>query len=294
VFDCWHAARVEQSGYGTEPTGAARELTSVPVDDWDAVEDPLALFGVEDAGNGAVLLDLSGLRWLLPIHLVAAASLAHAHAGTGRAVRLVGPEDAETAHYAGRMRLGKLLDAVGAEHDVPSVRERDLRTELLEVTMLQGPDDVRRLAELVHDKVRATDAAAAAALFDCLAELGSNVYDHAGTVGFAAAQTLPRTGYVRFAVGDAGVGLLETLRRHEARTDRDAIALALSGASRLPDRDRGRGLPSTLELVSVFGGSLHVVTGHASVNATSIGRTHRDVAVAYGGTLLEGTVRTAR
>jgi hypothetical protein len=264
------------------------------VDDWDATEEPLALFGVREADDGTVMLDLRDVRWLLPIHLVAAASLAHGHAEAGRSVRLAGPGDVDTAHYAGRMRLGRLLDAVGAAHDVPTVRERDLRTELLEVTMLQGPDDVRRLAELVHDKVRATDAAAAAALYDCLAELGSNVYDHAGTVGFAAAQTLPRTGYVRFAVGDAGVGLLSTLRGHDARTHRDAIALALSGTSRLPDRDRGRGLPSTLELVSGFGGSLHVVSGTASVNATSTGRTHRDVLVAYGGTLLQGSVRTAR
>jgi hypothetical protein len=55
------------------------------------------------------------------------------------------------------MRLGLALDRMGVEHDLPSVREHDRRGQLLEISKIATPDDVRSLAELVHQAVSDSD-----------------------------------------------------------------------------------------------------------------------------------------
>jgi hypothetical protein len=127
------------------------------------------------------------------------------------------------------------------------------------------------------------------ALFDCLGELGENVDEHSGTVGFAVAQTFPTTGFVRFAVADAGAGLLGTLRERGARTDEEATRLALAGTSRRTEGLGGWGLPHVLDLVTRLGGHIFVATGQVSVVATS--RAVRAAAApAFPGTVLEGSI----
>lgn len=250
--------------------GTGRELSSA-----------LAAVGVRD---DAATVDLRHVTWFDPLLLVAVASMAHGAYRRGRRFRLRGPADPDRASYAARMRLGHTLDRLGADHDLPRVSERDRRGELLEVSMLAGPADVRDLAALVHDKVRDADRIAAAALYQSLCEIGGNVPEHSGTQGFMAAQTLRHAGQVRFAVADSGVGLLGTLRGRGAVDDEHALTLALSGVSSLPGPERGQGLSSTLHLVSELGGSVALASGQAAVVASGPGR-HRLSAPAFTGTL---------
>ncbi len=195
------------------------------------------------------------------------------------------------------MHLGRVLDVMGAEHDLPRVRERDLAGDLLEVRELRTAQDARSLAQVVHGKTVSRDEDVAEALWEAITELGANVQDHARrpggpeTPGFCAAQSIPATGEVRFAVADSGRGLLATLASRGAHDDRDAIVLALSGTSRLDQPDRGRGLPNTLELVTEFGGDLYVASGAASTMATSARRVHKALHTPFPGTLVQGRVR---
>jgi hypothetical protein len=216
------------------------------------------------AGDEGTEIDL-GDTFLEPKHLAGLAAAAHRLRRRGP-VRVHGPRESEKAHYAARMRVGRALDAVGVRHDLARVQERDRSGELLEVTLLRTADDARRLAALVHAKVAPTDAQAAEALWEGLTELGENVQDHAAagardSSGFCAAQTMPTNGDVLFAVADSGVGLLSTLLRRGARNDREAIVMALAGTSRLDDAGRGRGLRTTLDMVSGLGGHLYVGVG---------------------------------
>lgn len=235
-------------------------------------------------------IDLTYQRWLRPLHLCTIAAVAARCCSTNTTFRLTGPSDRSVANYAARMRLGRALEGLGAAHDLPSVRERDLRGELLELSELRSPDETRALAALVRDKVEPHDQAAAHALWESLAEIGGNVTDHSQSTGFAAAQSF-RDGRIHFAVADAGVGLRATLTHRGARTDRDALQLALSGTSRhIGDPDRGTGIPTTLRHVSELDGSLYIASGGASVRATSAGRAHGELPSVFRGTVLEGVL----
>ena len=226
--------------------------------------------------------------WLQPAHLVGVAALAQACAG---ALRLrVGPT---RTSYAARMHLGVVLSALGAQHELPSVPERARERDLLEVTPLTSADGTRRLAELVRGKVAERDERAADALYECLTELGANVQEHSGTTGFAAAQTLVRRREVLFAVADSGRGLAGTLASRGARTDAQALQLALRGVSRLDAPDRGLGLRTMTGLVDRLGGSLALVSGAASAVAAGPDEQHREARTPFAGTLVQGRISLA-
>ncbi len=241
---------------------------------------------------GQHVLDLTARSWVDPAHLVAAAALAHAHAAADLPLRVLSPRGADPHHYAGRMHLGRVLDHLGIQHDVPTgVLERDRHADLLEVRPIGSEDDARALAALVATKVRPDSAPASDVLYSCVAEMALNVADHAGAVGYVAAQTLPQVGAIKFAVADAGRGLRATLSVRGASSDDDAVGMALSGRSRLDAPGRGTGLPTTLRELTALEGSLFLLSGGAAVTASSNGRIRQPVDVPFPGTLVQGVLR---
>jgi hypothetical protein len=236
------------------------------------------------------VLDLRGLSWLDPLHLVGAAAIAQRAAACGSRLRLSGLRGNQ-AGYASRMHLGAIVDHFGGSHDLPvNGRELDRSDSLLEVTELATAGDVRHLSALVHDRVADHDAEIAHALHTALAEIGANVCDHSGTVGFMAAQTLPSQGVLRFAVADAGVGLLGTLASQGAEDDRMAITMALSGTSRRQGPGHGTGLPTAVTVVSRLGGEVLLASGSEVTTANARGRRHAELASGFAGTMFEGWV----
>lgn len=261
----------------TRPTPAAR-LQSLAV---QVVDDE-------------VLLDLSGLSWLDPLHLVGAAAIAELAAARGSRLRLRGLRG-NPAGYASRMRLGAIVEHFGGAHDLPvNERELDRSDSLLEVTELATGSDVRLLSGLVYDRIAGHDAEIADALHTALAEIGANVCEHSGTVGFMAAQTLASQGALRFAVADAGIGLLGTLISQGAEDDRMAITMALSGTSRKQGPGRGTGLPTAVSVVSRLGGEVLLASGSALATANARGRRHTELRHRFVGTMFEGWVPVGR
>lgn len=242
------------------------------------------------AADGHVVLDLGGVSWLDPLHLVGVASIAQLSAARGLPLRLSGLRG-NPAGYASRMHLGAIVEHFGGSHDLPAnPRELDRSDSLLEVTELATSSDVRQLSALVHDRVADHDAEIAHALHTALAEIGANVCEHSGTVGFMAAQTLPAQGVLRFAVADAGAGLLGTLVSQGADSDRTAITMALSGTSRKQGPGRGTGLPTAVTVVSRLGGEVLMASGSALATANARGRRHTELAHDFVGTMFEGWV----
>jgi hypothetical protein len=236
------------------------------------------------------VLELGGLFWLDPLHLAGTAAIAELAATRGSRLRLSGLRGSP-AGYASRMHLGAIVERFGGSHDLPvSGRELDRRDSLLEVTELATAGDVRQLSALVYDRVAALDVEIADALYTGLAEIGANVCDHSGTVGFMAAQTLPSQGLLRFAVADAGVGMLATLVDQGAEDDRTAINMALSGTSRKDGPGRGTGLPTAVSVVSRLGGEVLLASGSALATANARGRRHIDLRNQFIGTIFEGSV----
>lgn len=243
------------------------------------------------SGDGRVEIDLSAVRWCDPLHLAATAALAAHHVSTGSTVSVRGPADPDARSYAARMRLGRTLDTLDVRHDLPFVRERDRSGDLLEVRRVHDEGDALRLARLVARRARAEDPEASGTLFACVVEMALNVAEHSGTTGYVAAQTLPRQGWMRFAVADAGVGLRATLARHGAVDDRDAVRLALSGASRLPGPQRGTGLPTTRRELVQAGGALLLASGTAALVADETGDAVHPTEPPFPGTLVQGALQ---
>jgi hypothetical protein len=241
--------------------------------------------------EGTRVVDLRDVRWIDPVHLVSVAAEAEAAHRSGLGFCLRGPAAPDRARYAARMRLGHLVTELGGRHDLPAVSDTTRVEHLVEVARLQTHRDVTRLATLVHNRVAELNAALAHALHQGVAEIGQNVCDHAQSIGFVAAQTIPRRGELRFAVADPGVGLLATLRPRGADSDRRAIDLALHGVSRLGRR--GTGLPSTVTAVTSLGGYLYIASGASSAMLTPNRHATSD-GPAFSGTLVEGRVPTGR
>lgn len=240
--------------------------------------------------NDTVTMDVSDLRFIRPAHLVGIAAKAHRAHQRGLDFVLIGPDNDDVASYAARMRLDDALDSVGALHTLSRGRSRNRRSDLLEVTQINTADDVERLARLVYDKVVDTSRRRAAALHKSLGELGSNVIQHAGSAGFLAAQTMPTLSELRLAVGDGGHGLKATLHALAPADDGEAIALALTGASRFKDPTRGTGLPSTLEAIRDLHGTLYIGSGQAAMNVSRSAGRPREGSARFRGTLIEAKI----
>src|SRR6476469_9751297 len=221
---------------------------------------------------GTRVVDLREVAWVDPVHLVSVAAVAEAARREGLKFRLRAPTAPQRARYAARMRLG----------DVEN---------LVEVGVLRTPSDVHRLAQLVHDRVAELDGALARALHQGVAEIGENVCDHAQSVGYVAAQTIPRRGELRFAVADPGVGLQATLRGQGAESDRHAIELALAGVSRTDHG--GTGVRQTVAAVTRLDGYFYLASGDAATMVTGRRASHSSGAV-FAGTIVEGRVPTRR
>jgi hypothetical protein len=241
--------------------------------------------------DGTRTVDLRDVRWVDPVHLVSVAAEAEAARRHGLRFRLRGPAEPDRARYAARMRLGELVDDLGGTHDLSPVAGSGGANNLVEVARLASPGDVNRLAELVHDRVSVLDRDLAHALHQGVAEIGQNVCDHARSIGFVAAQTIPRRGELRFAVADPGIGLLATLRTRGADSDHVAIDFALSGVS--SRGGRGTGLPSTVRAVTRLGGYLYLASGAAAAMITRQ-RTANSAGDPFAGTIVEGRVPTHR
>ncbi|MDP9396832.1 MAG: hypothetical protein M3P96_02955 [Actinomycetota bacterium] len=239
-----------------------------------------------------VTIDLRGLTWCEPVGLVGIAAFAERYLLRDDRVVVIRPRDDSRARYLARMRLGSVLEALGAEHDLPTVRERQLSDALLELTPFDGARGAGSLAAHVHGVVSQYDIEAANALHSGLCEAGQNVAHHSGRQrGFLAAQRTHNGRRLLFAVGDSGRGMRYTLRERGAKSDRDALLLALRrGVSRCSDVGRGVGLPDVLELVLGLSGSLHLASGGACVTVRdgrfTMGRADRH----FRGTLLQGLV----
>ncbi len=118
--------------------------------------------------------------------------------------------------------------------------------------------------------------------------------DHSGTIGYLAAQTLPRRRELLIAIADAGVGMLATLMHRGVDSDEAAIALATrEQVSRYDEPDRGRGLPSALHHIGRQSGSLYIASGSAAIRHFPTTRRYLHADGAFEGTIVEARIPLA-
>ena len=244
----------------------------------------------EEPGQGVV--DLRGASWVEPGGLVAVAALVDEQLSLGRDMYVLGPVNGNVASYLSRMRLGRLLDEMGADHDLAPVNEHAVERSLLELTRFTGEDGVDALAEIPFDTLEADHPVVASALYEAICEIGCNVPQHSGkSHGFMAAQTTWHGQEIRFAVADSGVGIAATLADVGIHAEATALDSVLNeGISRTGDPARGRGIPRTRELLTGLGGNLFLASGAVQRTAFSHAVRGRPLTQPVPGTVLQGTI----
>ena len=221
----------------------------------------------------SLTIDFSGVSFTDPGSVVGVACLADRARADGRQVTFVAPRDNNVCNYLSRMHLGEALDGLGATHNLGRVRENDLRGELLELVKFSGINSGDDLATLVYDKLEGrTDVypAVAESLQNSIAELSTNVRTHAQvTHGYAMAQTIPSRSLIKFAIGDAGIGLKKSLEHNRDQPvldDENAIGLAVqANITSTGERGRGSGLAEVVSSTVGFGGKVVLASGKAAV-----------------------------
>jgi len=214
-------------------------------------------------------IDLSPVDFLMPGGIVAVACIArHAHE-TGRDLQVTLPTNTSVARYASRMGLGDALAECGLPRTLPAVNHHD-RTDTLLECQYAGADSIADLTLLVGQRL--DEAGVPHDVYEpleiCLFEVADNVKVHAQSGGgYLCAQTYrPGTPNekVSVAVGDIGVGIPVTMRRHQPANDQHALELAMSElVSGLNIPRRGLGLHYLSRLIPRAGGRVTIRSGSA-------------------------------
>jgi hypothetical protein len=262
----------------------------------DAVtlDDVLSL----DLDSGIATLDLTRIAFVDAYALTGLACFVASADRGGLAIRMVLPEDPDVRSWLSRMHLGDVLDAFGVrvEGELPRVAERDRRDALIELQRFGDTHGSDRLASFIWERLQGgADGEVVNQLFEATGELGANVVEHAGSPsgGFVTAQRYKAGApeeRIIVAVGDAGVGIRESLRpRYGEMTDDAAIRRAVQWyVSRVADEGRGQGLPGVVEGVRGLGGTVWIRSGVA-LRAITRGRQ-----TSIGVSRLQGTIVGAR
>ena len=262
----------------------------------DAVtlDDVLSL----DVDSGAARLDLARIGFVDAYALTGLACFVASAARDGLPVRVVLPEEPDVRSWLSRMHLGDVLEAfdVHVEGELPRVAEHDRRDALIELQRFRDAHGSDRLASFIWERLQGgADGEVVNQLFEATGELGANVVEHAGSPsgGFVAAQRYKAgTADERIivAVGDAGIGIRESLRpRYGDMTDDAAIRRAVQWhVSRVPEEGRGQGRPGVVDGVRGLDGTIWIRSGVA------LRRITRSRQTTLGVSRLQGTIVGAR
>ena len=204
----------------------------------------------------AVVIDLSMLRFIRPIGIVAILCLAAELSDKRIRCRIIVPRDGKARSYLYRIGLLEALSHIEPLNVGEGVLDRvDQRlTALIPVRGFSSHEEVEEIAARVEEVFQASLAGLASLLLTChtvVAELAGNVVAHSGTGrGWVLAQRYIDGGspIVEIAVGDGGIGIRRSLAKNKGHhrgtlSDQDALRRAIyDGVSRFADPHRGYGL----------------------------------------------------
>jgi hypothetical protein len=178
-----------------------------------------------DVDSGMAEIDLSRASFVDAYALTGLACFIASADRDGLSVELVPPEDPNVRSWLSRMHLGAVVDAfqVHVRGGLPRVAERDRSDTLIELRRFDDSHGSHRLASFIWDRLQGgADAEVVNQIFEAAGELGQNVVEHAGSPvgGFVAAQRYKAGApeeRIIVAVGDAGIGVRESLRPRYGR-----------------------------------------------------------------------------
>ena len=102
----------------------------------------------------------------------------------------------------------------------------------------------------------------------CSNEIICNINEHAeAAFAFICIQTLPKKKKINIAIGDNGIGVLQSLAsKYKPESNQEALSLALQrGVSCSENSGRGNGLAGSKVIVELNNGKFHLASGDSIV-----------------------------
>lgn len=225
---------------------------------------------LDGASGRDATINFEKCRYLGPDAVAIVAALAYDLDKKGRLVRAIWP--------AGPRALRSYIRHSGLEQLVstPSQEEYDdpSRFTVLPIRQFDKASfgDAEPIINMVGRYVD-LDAETSERLRTCVYEVLQNVYDHAkSSIGaVAAARYMERSGEVRVAIVDRGIGIYETLRGQvPGLTAENAISKVLAGnvSSMSRPNNMGLGIRNLKDIVLGLSGTLVILSGDRAVEVT--------------------------
>lgn len=220
------------------------------------------------AGYEDLLLDFSRCTAAFPGPMIGLCAQAAALRESGIDIELILPSDARIARY--------FTGANWAHHISPEQHGRSTYRGYTHVPASRFSDQegqtatVNRIVDALLCSVPGIDRGDLAAIEWSINEVTDNVLVHAGSSagGFAQINTFRAKKRVEFCVGDAGVGIPNTLRpRFPDHEDIGLLEQAIrEGVTRDPSLGQGNGLFGTFQVSRTSSGYMHILSGFATLS----------------------------
>ena len=273
----------------------SRVLSVSPELDHQAFEALVAELPDAARSGVSILFDASAVTWVSPYGLIGLLALGReVEQRTGKRPMLEPPRNREVSGYMERMEFWPAAQNVFQLPGKQARRHGDSGA-LIEITSIRSNEDVHAVVKKVGQGARRIlqgrlgySKASVIHFSIMLSEVCQNIVEHAGSLGWACAQTyrwqrrLGREVAV-LAVMDVGIGFEQSLGARKASTGSAAAleAAVLRGESRFKDRGRGHGLQAIRRQVLEWHGSLRIRSGTAMVG--DIAEWERRLAAGAGG-----------
>ena len=221
-----------------------------------------------------LLVDFSMLQRVSPAGLAALTAFMARRVRNRMTTHVTGIEICGIRDYLRRMNLLKLC---GWEHAEESFERRDPsgRFVPLEEIPHQVDDLGARIAACIApggEDFEDPNAGLYDAAFYLITEMANNVRQHSRAMGFVAAQTTIRDGFVKIAIADCGCGIPASLKGAgfpwaQDLPDEDITeqAMAARVSSKGQPTNEGVGLTLSSRIVDLMGGHMFIASGAGTV-----------------------------
>lgn len=228
----------------------------------------------EHSDAAELLVDFSGLQRVSPAGLAALTAFMARRERNRMTTNVAGMETCCISDYLRRMNLPKLC---GWEHVEESFERRDPsgRFVPLEEIPHQVDDLGAQIAACIApggEDYENPNAGLYDAAFYLITEMANNVRQHSRGIGFVAAQTTLRDGFVKIAIADCGCGIPASLKGAgfpwaQDLPDEDIIeqAMAARVSSKGQPANEGVGLTLSSRIVDLMGGHMLIASGAGTV-----------------------------
>jgi transcription initiation factor TFIIIB Brf1 subunit/transcription initiation factor TFIIB len=228
----------------------------------------------EHSTAAELLVDFSDLQRVSPAGLAALTAFMARRERNRLTTNVAGLERCGIRDYLSRMNL---LRRCGWEHGEESFERRDSSGRF--VPLEEIPHRVEDLGAQIAACIAPggedygnSNAGLYDAAFYLITEMANNVRQHSRGVGFVAAQTTQRDGFVKIAIADCGCGIPASLKGAgfpwaQDLPDEDIIeqAMAARVSSKGQPANEGVGLTLSSRIVDLMGGHMLIASGAGTV-----------------------------